>query len=46
MNFNPLQKKMIGHGALILLVGILAGVGLLISLVGGIELMPCSIFAL
>jgi hypothetical protein len=46
MNFNPLQKKMIGHGALILLVGMLAGVGLLISLVGGIELIPGSIIAL
>lgn len=40
VNFTTLQKKMIGQGAAVLLVGMLAGVGLLISLLGGIELIP------
>ena len=43
MTFNPLQKKMIGQGALILLIGMLAGVGLLISLLGGMEIIPGQI---
>jgi hypothetical protein len=38
--FNPLQHKMIGHGALMLLVAMLAGVGLLVSVLGGLELWP------
>jgi hypothetical protein len=37
---------MIGHGALILLVGMFAGVGLLIGLLGGLELLPGRIVAL
>lgn len=40
MTFTVVQKKMIAHGALILLVGMLAGMGLLIGLLGGIELIP------
>ncbi len=40
MTFTVVQKKMIAHGALILLVGMLAGLGLLIGLLGGIELIP------
>ncbi|RJF89369.1 hypothetical protein D3874_22315 [Oleomonas cavernae] len=40
---NDIQRKMIGHAALIMLVGFLAGVGLLISLLGGVELVPGSI---
>ena len=43
MNFTTLQKRMIGQGAAVLLVGMLAGIGLLISLLGGIELIPGSI---
>lgn len=43
MIFTTLQKKMIGQGAAVLLVGMLAGVGLLMSLLGGIELIPGSI---
>ena len=43
MTFSAVQKKMIGQGAAILLVGMIAGVGLLISLLGGIELIPGSI---
>jgi hypothetical protein len=38
--FNPLQRKMLGHGALMLLVAMLAGVGLLLSVLGGLELWP------
>ncbi|MFT3792318.1 MAG: hypothetical protein QM741_14875 [Rudaea sp.] len=38
--FSPLQRKLVAHGALILLIAMLAGVGLLASLVGGIELWP------
>ncbi|HBO0349196.1 styrene-oxide isomerase StyC [Pseudomonas aeruginosa] len=34
------QKWMIGHGLLILLIGLLAGVGLLVSLIGGLEVFP------
>lgn len=45
MTFNALQKKMIGHAALILFVAMLAGVALLMSLIGGIELIPGSIIA-
>ncbi|MGQ0622888.1 MAG: styrene-oxide isomerase StyC [Panacagrimonas sp.] len=37
------QKRMIGHGALILLIGMLAGIGLLVSLLGGIEVIPGTI---
>jgi hypothetical protein len=38
--FTPLQKRMVGHAALMLLIAMLAGVGLLVSVVGGIELWP------
>ncbi|MGU7774791.1 styrene-oxide isomerase StyC [Burkholderia sp. MR1-5-21] len=40
---NPsgeIQRRMIGHGMLILLIGLLAGIGLLISLIGGLEAWP------
>ncbi|MDB5978179.1 MAG: putative rane protein [Nevskia sp.] len=43
MTFTVLQKKMMGHGALILFIGMLAGIGLLIGLLGGIELIPGQI---
>jgi hypothetical protein len=37
------QRRAIGHAALILLIGMLAGVGLLVSLLGGIEVWPGSL---
>jgi hypothetical protein len=40
---DEIQRKMIGHAALILFIGMLAGVGLLISLIGGLELIPGSV---
>jgi hypothetical protein len=40
------QRVMIAHGMLILLVGLVAGVGLLISLVGGLEIWPGRIISL
>jgi hypothetical protein len=43
MNFTALQKRMVGQGAAVMLVGMSAGIGLLISLLGGIELIPGSI---
>jgi hypothetical protein len=43
MNFSQLQKRMVGQGAAVMLVGMSAGIGLLISLLGGIELIPGSI---
>ena len=46
MTLTVVQKKMIGHGALILFIGMLAGIGLLIGLLGGIELIPGQIIPL
>ena len=40
---NPKLRTMIGHGGVILLIGMCAGMGLLMSLLGGIELIPGSI---
>ncbi len=40
---GQLQKKMIGQGAVILLIGMCAGIGLLVSLLGGLELIPGNI---
>jgi hypothetical protein len=40
MTLVAVQRKMIGHAALILLVAFAGGVGLLISLLGGVELVP------
>lgn len=37
---NTIQRRMIGQAALVLLVGMLAGFGLVISLVGGMEVWP------
>lgn len=37
---GDIQRRMIGHGAIIILVGMLAGVGLLLSLLGGLEVWP------
>jgi hypothetical protein len=41
---NHIQRRMIGHAAFILLVGMFAGVGLLISRLGGLEVWPGTIF--
>lgn len=43
MSFTNLQKRMIAQGATVLFVGMLAGIGLLMSLLGGIELIPGTI---
>nr|AEO27340.1 hypothetical protein [Pseudomonas sp. 19-rlim] len=40
---NKKQRNMVGHGAIILLIGMLMGFGLLISLLGGLEFIPGSI---
>jgi hypothetical protein len=44
--FTALQKRIIGHAALMLLVAMLAGVGLLVSVLGGLELWPGHIMAI
>lgn len=41
-----LQKIMIGHGMLVMLVGMLAGFMLIFKLIGGLELWPGYIFAI
>ena len=43
MTFTNLEKRMIGHGAAVTFIGMLAGLGLLMSLLGGIELIPGTI---
>ncbi|TMH77752.1 MAG: isomerase [Betaproteobacteria bacterium] len=40
---DHIQRRMIGHAALILFIGMLAGFGLLVSLIGGIELIPGTV---
>lgn len=42
---NGMQRRMVGHGALILLIGMLAGVGLLVSLLGGVEVWPGTLLS-
>ncbi|VVQ15311.1 styrene-oxide isomerase StyC [Pseudomonas fluorescens] len=42
---NKQLRSMLGHGTVILLIGMLLGVGLLASLLGGMELIPGSIIA-
>lgn len=37
---EDVQRRMIGHGAAILLVAMVSGIGLLISLIGGVEILP------
>lgn len=34
------QKRMIGHGAIVIFIGLAAGFGLVMSLIGGFELFP------
>ena len=43
MTFTQLEKKMIAHGAAVTFIGMVAGLGLLVSLLGGIELIPGTI---
>ena len=38
-----IQRRMIGHAAIILLIGMLAGMGLLVTLLGGVEIWPGSL---
>lgn len=45
MTFTSLQKRMVGQGAAVMLVGMAAGFGLVISLVGGMELIPGHILS-
>lgn len=40
------QRRMVGHGAVVMLIALLAGFGLLIRLVGGFELLPGYILEL
>ena len=37
---NALQKNMLGHGAVIMIIALSAGFGLAMSLIGGFELFP------
>ncbi|KZX77023.1 hypothetical protein A3715_12050 [Oleiphilus sp. HI0009] len=37
---NALQKRMVGHGAIIMLIGLIAGIGLVMKLIGGFEIFP------
>lgn len=50
MIHNPalpaLQRRMIGHAACVLLLAMVAGVGLLVSVLGGLELWPGHILPL
>lgn len=39
------QKTMVGHGAVVMFIGLVAGFGLLSSLIGGMELIPGSIIS-
>lgn len=42
--YERIQKIMIGHGALVLLVAMFSGIGLLIARLGGLELFPGIFF--
>jgi len=42
---NTQQRKMIGHGAIVTLLGLAAGFGLTMSLIGGFEIFPGQILA-
>ncbi len=37
------QRKMVGHGAIVMIFGLVAGFGLLMSLIGGFEILPGTI---
>lgn len=38
-------QRMIGHGAIVMLIGLVAGFGLVMSLIGGFEVLPGTIVA-
>jgi len=40
---NTQQRKMVGHGAIVTLLALLAGFGLIMSLIGGFEVFPGQI---
>jgi len=40
---NERQRNMIGHGAVVMIIGLAAGFGLVMSLLGGFEIVPGSI---
>jgi len=40
---NALQRRMVGHGAVIMIFGLCAGVGLVMKLIGGFEVFPTYI---
>ncbi|SEB45326.1 hypothetical protein SAMN04489761_0809 [Tenacibaculum sp. MAR_2009_124] len=40
---NKRELKMVGHGSIIMIIGLLAGFGLVMSLVGGFEIYPTNI---
>jgi len=42
---NEQQKRMVGHGAIVMVIGLAAGFGLVMSLVGGFEVFPGTILA-
>jgi hypothetical protein len=43
--FDAVQKRMVSHALVIMLVAFIAGLGLLSSLIGGLELIPGQIIA-
>ena len=42
---NAQQRRMVGHGAILMIIGLVAGFGLLMSLIGGFEVWPGSILS-
>ena len=42
-NMNSRQRNMVGHGAIVMIIGLAAGFGLVMSLIGGFEFFPGSI---
>lgn len=40
---NALQRRMVGHGAVIMIFGLCAGIGLVMKLIGGFEIFPSHI---
>jgi hypothetical protein len=40
---NTQQRRMVAHGAIVILIGLAAGFGLVISLIGGFEVFPGTI---
>lgn len=44
--YRSIQRTMLGHGVLVLLVAMLSGVGLLVARLGGLELVPGDIVSI